>query len=380
MIPKPGRGVEIAGKREVKKLERGMDFRRIEHRRETFLRFYEFHLRYKTHPGLVYLLFPELARAGGWGAEERLWFAYINGNTQNPVTSWLIFRRFPDPKALRSPAEWARFKAWWADNAKRLAFDTDRRYFRTKFPTTVERYLKLLGGETQEAMFRAVASSADGQTNFRSLWDFCSKRYVYFGRLSVFSYLEYLRIMGVEVECDQLFLHDLDGSKSHRNGLAKVLGRDDLDWHDSNPDFGGQYDASLIDWFSTEAERLLEEQRTRLAATPLAKDVGYFTMESALCTFKSWHRPNRRYPNVYADMLVERIQKGERAWGEKLDVFWEARQRLPRALRLEDNPADPGVVPEKQNHYRETGEVIMMDLDWPCFRNAFNDRVAEAQR
>jgi hypothetical protein len=34
----------------------------------------------------------------------------------------------------------------------------------------------------------------------------------------------------------------MKGSQSHRNGLAKVLGRDDLDWHDSNPTgFDGKY-------------------------------------------------------------------------------------------------------------------------------------------
>jgi len=46
-------------------------------------------------------------------------------------------------------------------------------------------------------------------------------------------------------------------------------------------------------------------------------------------------------------------------------------------LRLEDSPNDPGLKPPKQNHYRETGQVIMMN-DWPCFKNDFNDKLEAA--
>ena len=58
----------------------------------------------------------------------------------------------------------------------------------------------------------------------------------------------------------------------------------------------------------------------------------------------------------------------------------EARRAcLPAHLRLEDNPADVGLRPEKQNHFRLTGQVVMMDRDWECFRNDYNDRVAQLQ-
>lgn len=101
-------------------------------------------------------------------------------------------------------------------------------------------------------------------------------------------------------------------------------------------------------------------------------DVSYFTLESTLCCYKSWSRPNRRYPNVYNDMMYNRIKKGEHFWERTFDMFWEARKEcLPEFLRLEDNKGDYGLKPEKQNHYLNTGEVIMMDLDWPCFQNGY---------
>ncbi len=357
---------ELKGEAEVALLEEGMDFREPRYRREVFHRFYEFHLKNRSHPGCVYFIFPALASQYSWTNEDKLWFAYINGNTQNPITSWLIWREFPSFKDLNT----INLAKWFEENYERFAFDTDRRYHKKSFITCVENYVALVGKRTQEEFF---AFTPRPKENFNRLWERLSRDYIYFGRLSLFSYLEYLAVMGFAVECSTLFLQDLAGSKSHRNGLCKVLGRDDLDWHDSNPSFRG-YTPATIGW--------LEKEGAALVAEATAKhnhpDVGYFTLESALCTYKSWHRPNRRYPNVYADMLVERIKLAESRWGD-LPIFWEIRREaLAQPLRLEDNPKDPGVKPVKQNHYRLTGQVIMMDEDcggWRCFDNDFNRKV-----
>jgi len=39
-----------------------MDFRDPKYRREVFLKFYEFHLKYNIHPGCVYFAIPWLAK------------------------------------------------------------------------------------------------------------------------------------------------------------------------------------------------------------------------------------------------------------------------------------------------------------------------------
>jgi len=351
---------------EEKALEYGMDFRDPRYRREVFHRFYEFHLRYRSHPGAVYYVLPHLARVRGWNLEDRLWFAFLNGNTQNPVTSLTIFDAFPTPGRATPPA----FARWWGEHYDRLPFDTDRRYHKKFVPQTVEAYRKMIGGREQERFY----AQFDG--GFRHLWEFIEKKrgFPYFGRLSAFSFIEYLRISGLALECDSLFLDDLPGSKSHRNGLCKVLGRDDLDWHDSNPAFPG-YSGSCIDWLTEEGALLLKEARARARGKPWEGDAGYFTLESALCTYKSWHRPNRRYPNVYNDLFLDRLRTAEKH-GVDTRVFHEARAAsLPPHLLLENNPRDPGCVPAKQNHYGLTGECIMMNREWPCFRNGFNDAV-----
>lgn len=347
-----------------------MDFRNPQYRREVFIRFYGFHLKYKSHPGAVYYAFPYIFDKLSMNQEQRYWFCFINGVTQNVVTTFEIYNRFPDFENLDMDA----FSAFFRENYKKFGWDMDRKWVKNKFEKCVLAYKENLSGRTQVQFFSDICGSSEPFENFRKLWDFVMGKFAYFGRLSTFSYLEYLKIAGLNIDCDSLFLDDMDGSKSHRNGLCKVLGRDDLDWHEKlNPNFGG-YSQECIDWLVIEGKILLNEAVERYSGSEFSKDIGYFTLESTLCCYKSWFRANRRYPNVYNDMFYERIVKHEQMWGKKMDFFWQMRKDcLPSNLRLEDNPKDPGLDSIKQNHFRGTGQVIMMDEEYPCFKNQFND-------
>lgn len=369
-----GRGSELVGIDEVKTLEPGMDFRKPTYRREVWHRFYTFHLRYGSHPGMVYALMRWLGEECDWTMEDRLWFAYINGCTQHPPTSLLIFNRYPDPFELDEED----LDRWFNANFTRLGWDTDRRHQKASFPACVRDYRTHLADMTQREFFDFLAGAgADPFTYFREVWEYVRNNFLSFGRLSTFSYLEYLRIMGLPLNCSELFLDDMSGSKSHRNGLAKVLGRDDLDWYEPTG-FDGRYAKGQLEWLAKEGKLLLYEAQIRNQFEPWADDVNYFTLESALCTWKSWHRPNRRYPNCYADMLFNRLRKFEVDWPDELGIaalFWEARRKLlPDYLLLEQQPFDLGLRPEKQNWYRNTGEVIMMWRDDPVFENGYNAR------
>jgi len=240
-----GRWTDLHNEPEVLALEKGQDFRLPCYRREVFLRFYEFHLMRRSHPGCVYYALPWLAKHFNLSTEQQLWLVFINGNTQNIVTSWVIFRRHPDFQRLSGPA----LKAFFEDNYSKLAWDTDRRYHRKMFLTVVERYAALTHRD-QGSYFRTVIGNLGPRDAFNKLWAVMGKSFYSFGRLSVFSYSEYLRLVGVPVECSTLFLRNLAGSRSHRNGLCKVLGRDDLDWHSSNPEFDGRYTEEQMGWLA----------------------------------------------------------------------------------------------------------------------------------
>lgn len=345
------------------KLPPGADLRLPQYRREVFLRFYTFHLRNRSHPGAVYYVLPWLAEACGWDVEQRAWAAFLNGNTQNPVTTWLLMQ------AGDRPARWREVVALWNAEYQHLEWDTDRRHHKSHFAKAVDSYLWLIEPEgTQERYWRRARTWADAWNHAVSIHSM--------GRLSAWSYLEYLRILcvGQVPDAADLMLHDRPGSRSHRNGLALVSGLDSLIWWDRNPTFHGNYTPEHITALEHEGASLLAEAYRR---NPGNRDVGYLTLESALCTYKSWHRPRRRYPNVYNDLLYNRLVRAEARFGHQFDALWQARRdSLPPWLLLECTPLDPGVVPAKQNHYLLTGRPIMMERDWPELDNDFARQVA----
>ena len=355
-----GRYCDLNNIKEISDLSTGLDFRKPEYRREVFLRFYEYHTKHKGHAGAVYYSFPYIFNKMKLSTEEKLWFCFINGCSQNVISTYLIFKNFPDIKNLNTDL----LNHWFRRNYKKIGWDTDRRYFKNSFVSDVIHYKSILNGNTQEQFFSEICNTDHPRLNFDKLWSVVLNDYSHFGRLSTFSYIEYLKIAGLNVDCSNLFLDDLKGSKSHRNGLCKVLGRDDLEWTKTNtPD----YTKEIIDWLKVEAELLLNEAKERFGC----ENVNYFTLETTLCCYKGWHRVNRRYPNVYNDMFSDRIKHAESNWDNiDLSIFWDSRKHyLPKRLRIEDNPNDYGLCKTKQNHYRLTGEVIMMDGDYKCFKN-----------
>jgi len=376
----PIRYSEHYGIPESKELIYGMDFRLPQYRREVFKRFYHFHNIHKSHPGFVYAAFPFLQKQLNWTIEQLLWACFLNGICQNIVTTQVLMEQFPNIPNTKN--EIKDIHDFVMIHWEQLEWDMDRKYTKSKMGQIIQSYVDNVSGSidgTQQKFFAGVMMKGQNKyEKFRFLWDYVMENFFLFGRLSTFSYLEYLRIAGLDIDCDSLFLEDMNGSKSHRNGLCKVLGRDDLDWHDTiNPGFDGDYSFTL-EWLKKEGEILLKE----CAKEYPNDDVSYFTLESTLCCYKSWFRKDRRYPGVYLDMHFKRIKRAEEKWKgqRKFDIQWEMRQAyLPKYLRVEDNPNDPthkqtGLSKEKQNHFRLTGQPIMMDLLWPSvFKNNFNE-------
>jgi hypothetical protein len=330
------------------------DWRLPENRREAFQRSYTFSLRHLNFPGMVYSMLPAIADVFDLDDEGRLWLAWLNGNTQNVVTSMLLLEAAPEPAAWQHAVE------FYNDNFKRLEFDTDRRHQKSKFGVATERWV----GEGFAEVEKWRDISSDGKETFRF-----AMAHPYMGRISAWSFMEFVRIL-------LPFVPDVDGwylkessSRSHRNALCLLDGYEGA-WGWDGDQAEAPFLLDLFEELDGLAEDLLAEARERNPLGPVSR----LTMESALCTFKSWHKPNRRYPNVYADMMYQRIKKAEARMGRSLDLLWDIRRdTLPGYLRLEENPRDPGMVPIKQNHFRTTGEVPMMSWDFPDMQNQFDD-------
>lgn len=324
-----------------------IDWRLPGARREAFGRFYDFHLATRAHPGMVYSFLPAIAQEFELDADERAWLVWLNGNTQNAVTSLLLLEQ------ARSHRDWRKAVDFWNENFTSLEWDTDRRHQKSKFGEATEKWVSQAGEHPSRGW------EAAGLVGWGAVWSHAVSQ-PYMGRLSAWSMSEYARILfGADVvpDAEDFMFRDHRGSNSHRNGLHVVLGHDATYWK-----AGQDTDKYLPDEeMEDEADALLREALDRNAGKPWFQDVSRLTMESAFCTYKSWHKPNRRYPGVYADMMYLRIRKAEARFGRTFPLLWGTRLRdLPDYLRLEDNPTDPGLSRVKQNHYLETGEIPVL--------------------
>lgn len=316
---------------------RSIDYRLPENRVTYFSALYKMNLEHGIMPGLVYLYMPKLAEKFRWDAEQKLWFAFLNGLTQNPITSLRLLERLPTvPPA---GAALTKFEEWFNENWGTLQFDTDRRYQKKETVQAIKTYALLVDEYgSQEKMLT-------GKT-YKELWDLVYNRYYSFGRLSSFSYLEYVYLNGFGADCDDLLFNDKSGSKSHRNGMLFLLGQDLLVWDKrSTNGFDGNYTdfKKMCEWLTRQAESYLKNCNLERASE--------FTLESNLCTFKN-HFFGRRYPGVYADMAQERIE-----WYEARNlqaITYEFKQiredYLPEWLRCE--------CADKRKTLREAGKMF----------------------
>lgn len=304
------------------------DYRQPSARRFYFEALYEMNLRYGVMPGLVYLYLPQLRKRLEWSEEEALWFAFINGNTQNPITSLIIFNRLEPPP--HNAGSLTRFREWFSLSWNTLQFDTDRRHQKRDFIASVERYASLVRATgSQSALMR--------HRSFEDAWSLVRDQFYSFGRLSAWSYLEFLNILDGASSPTTMMFDDVSGSKSHRNGMLFLLGMDGL-VHDKRcrNDFNGKYEnfTRLCSILEQSATGFLNEFRERVPMN--AHHVNRFTLESQLCQFKNGFF-ERRYPGVYADMAWDRICWSEQR-GNRLitDIFKDIRAEcLPSWLRME---------------------------------------------
>ena len=321
-----------------------IDYRKPEHREQYFSALYKMNLEHGVMPGLVYCYFPALSERFNWNDEQKLWFATINGCTQSPVTSLRIFKQ--SPQIPQSPDEWRDLDTWFNAEWHSLHFDTDR----LKNKRNTIKALYSYAGLVKEAGSQVKLWSGK---SYAQCWETASQIFS-FGRLSTFSYLEYVKLMGFGAECDDLMFQNFDGSRSHRNGALFWQGFDNLVFDKrANNGFDGKYEnfKSMCLYLWNESDEWLRSFKQNYPH----KDANFFTLESQFCQFKNGFF-RRRFPGCYADMGWDRIEwaddKGQQLFTSHFKEIRAA--HLPNWLRIETE-AKPLARAKRAAMFADTG-------------------------
>lgn len=341
-----------------------------ESRKDLFDDWYYVMAKNGIFAGLVYLYYPELVKRLKLTKEQAYWMAFLNSASQNICTVWVIFNEFPE--LPRTEEELERFKAWHADNQQDLAYDTDRRYFRTKLPAELEQYLIMLGGLTQQEFFEEELFDENNNKYFRNVYNSLNSIKGW-GRLTTWSATEFYKILGeLPIEWDTFFMNDVKGSKSQRNGYLKSIGQDELVWDKRQNNGVETHEAELMFCIEHGAMTVVDRLKKKFSDEPFYNIIGPETVETAFCSFKNSFF-GRRYVTSYVDMSYFRIKKAEEKWVDvDFSIFWDIRKEmLPKEFCIEFNPKDLEIVSksldkgEKGAFFKETGIPPMMSVEFP---------------
>ena len=319
-------------------------------RREEFIRWYAWSLKYKDCDPAVWMT-NYLHKRYEHNDEERLWFAWLYGNTYQLPTAWVLKNEFPDYEL----ATVDRITWWNTSNYKRLRYQTDTKWNKGHLPAMFESYQKFIGNKTQREVLESYYGDNE-QRNFDNLWTVIKGSLHKFGRYSTWFYLQHLRhTANISISPTSLMLDDYDGSRSHRNGLHLAIGEDN------------KYDTRLTAKEYSDLESIsrdiIIEMKDRFPE--LKSEIDFFTMETCLCSFKKIFREHHgRYLGYYLDRQSEEVMQAEQdGWaGIEWNVLWQSRNET-----LDDRLTGRNKInKERFTFYIRTG--IIESLDW-----MFND-------
>ena len=188
--------------------------------------------------------------------------------------------------------------------------------------------------------------------NFNNLWEVLKKELHKFGRYSTWFYMQQLKhTADVKIEPTSLLLNDYSGSRSHRNGFLYAIGEEDK--------VDSKLTSAEYDRLESIGTGILNEMRVDYPH--IKKDLDYFAMETALCSFKKLFRTSRgRYLGYYLDRQAEEIMKVEKdGWhGIEWNVLWEARNET-LDLTLSNKC---GIIKEKYTSFLDTGKLDKLEM------------------
>jgi len=289
--------------------------------------------------------------------ESRVWAAFLWGACYNVIGPYTILNQFPEPP--RGETKFAEFSDWYNSEFDRFRVDTDCRYRKSKMIPCVESYVSWLGAWTdQQNRFMSLLQEPDPVKRYQGLHK-VAMSWKYFGRLSVWNYLEALAIaiepFGYSLDCQDFLLTDLEGSESNRNGLCCATGNEALlTKHGKYLDTKEKMSHETASTLNGLAEYLFD-----LADETLGHryEIKRLSLETCFCWWKKKFTRSRdsRYLGWFTDSTYEEIKYLMEAWPElNLMPLKSAQIEIAGSRKIRTTK---GTDKEKMKVFHETGRL-----------------------
>lgn len=282
-------------------------------RKELFIRWYAWSLQYKDCDPAVWCT-NYLNSRYEHNDEQRLWFAWLYGNTYHLPTAWILMNEFPDFEL----ATVDRIESWNTENYRRLRYQTDTKWNKGHLPAMFASYKQFIGDGLQRNKFESLYGDNEYQ-NFDNIWNSVKSSLFKFGRYSTWFYLQHLKhTANIKILPTSLMLDDYSGSRSHRNGLLYAIGEEkNVDEKLTKAEYQRLEDI---------AKEITQEMQSRFPF--LTDDINFFTMETCLCSFRKIFRDNHtRFLGYYIARQKQEIETVvSDGWnGIDWEVLWQSR-------------------------------------------------------
>lgn len=295
--------------------------------------------------------------------ESKLWLAFLWGCCYNFTGPWVILNRFPTPP--KSPQDLEDFGNWYNTNFERIRFDTDCRYRKSKMIACVKSYVEWLGDSDQRDKIFPMLLTEDPATKYEKLNE-AANSWSFYGRLSCWNYLEALALVTgwkYDLDCQSFLLTDISGSESNRNGVAFMIGREDLTTKHGKlkSDMKTTISKADCDMLEVEGEKIFQSLvETFGHIDPVLR----FNVETIMCwTKKRFRMGKTRYLGWDSERTIDEMDFVQEHWGEEAPVqpiYFARKAWLPDHLRCEvgDESCHRGENKDKMPVFFLTGQPL----------------------
>ena len=285
-----------------------------------------------------------VAKALSLDRDQRFWLAYLYSTCYSAPTAFYMFMNLPRVQELTK----ADILGWWVKYKDKLVFETDRLRVKTQdqFPRMLMNYKTLVG--SSDGLFFDSHRRGTSEQTYDYLYDYLEKNLYYFGRYSLFMYLETIyNLTDFPIWATGL---DLKNALSSRNGLCFLLGRDAWVRHASVKD--ENLTVEQYAYLQRELKKLFEGLRVKYPSIPTT----YWNLETALCAYKKLFF-RTRYAGYYIDRQLQELSKMQKLspLGADWSLLWKFRREHFDPRVLGELNGWKGIRKERMDYFMNTG-------------------------